>query len=98
VAQVELHSDDSCDSLRHAIYESLGLIRVYTKAPGQNPVYEKPFAIPSGSTVETLAERVHHDFVVRLKFAKLWGPGSHDGQQVGRDHVLLEGDMVELHA
>ncbi|MGZ0170316.1 MAG: GTPase [Planctomycetales bacterium] len=98
VAQVELQSDDSCDSLRNAIYESLGLIRVYTKAPGQTAVYEKPFAIPAGSTVETLAERVHHDFVARLKFAKLWGPGGHDGQQVGRDHVLQEADMVELHA
>ncbi|MDA1164902.1 MAG: 50S ribosome-binding GTPase [Planctomycetota bacterium] len=97
VVQVELQSRDSCDSLRDVIYESLGLIRVYTKAPGKAAVYEVPFAIPAGSTVETLAERVHHDFVERLKFAKVWGAGGHDGQQVGRDHVLLEGDMVELH-
>lgn len=97
VVQVELQSRDSCNLLRDAIYESLGLIRVYTKAPGKAAVYEVPFAIPAGSTVETLAERVHHDFVERLKFAKVWGAGGHDGQQVGRDHVLLEGDMVELH-
>ena len=49
-------------------------------------------------TVDALAERVHHDFVERLKFAKIWGEEGHDGQQVGRDHVLHEGDMVELHA
>jgi ribosome-interacting GTPase 1 len=96
--EVELQDENSRDSLRHAIYESLGLIRVYTKAPGKAAVYEEPFAIPVGSTVETLAERVHHDFVERLKFAKLWSSDGHDGKQVGRDHVLHEDDMVELHA
>jgi ribosome-interacting GTPase 1 len=99
--EIELQDENSRDSLRHAIYESLGLIRVYTKAPGKTAVYEEPYAIPVGSTVETLAERVHHDFVERLKFAKLWssdGHDGHDGQQIGRDHVMHEGDMVELHA
>lgn len=95
--RVDLHSQNSCDCLRLAIYESLGLIRVFTKAPGKRAIYEQPFAIPAGSTVETLAGRVHDDFVDRLKFARVWGDGGHDGQQVGRDHVLLDGDMVELH-
>lgn len=94
---VELRQTDSRNSLRNAIYQSLGLIRVYTKAPGKAAVYDKPFAIQANSTVETLAECVHHDFVERLKFAKVWGAGGHDGQQVGREHVLQEGDMVELH-
>jgi uncharacterized protein len=97
VVHVELQQADSCDLLRDTVYRSLGLIRVYTKAPGQAAVYEKPFAILAGSTVETLAECVHHDFVERLKFAKVWGAGGHDGQQVGREHALHEGDMVELH-
>lgn len=95
--RVELQNQGSVGTLRHAIYESLDLIRVYTKAPGKPAVYEQPFAVKSGSTVETLAERVHDDFVERLKFAKVWGEGGHDGQQVGRDHVLNDGDMVELH-
>ncbi|MFT5095709.1 MAG: ribosome-interacting GTPase 1, partial [Porticoccaceae bacterium] len=95
--RVELQNQSSCDSLRDAIYGSLGLIRVFTKAPGKPAVHEEPFAIPVGSTVEVLAERVHDDFVERLKFAKVWGSGGHDGQQVGRDHLLNDGDMVELH-
>ncbi len=32
-----------------------------------------------------------------LKFAKVWGSGLHDGQSVGRDHVLQDKDLVELH-
>jgi ribosome-interacting GTPase 1 len=95
--RVELRDQSSCDSLRDGIYESLGLIRVFTKAPGKPAVFEQPFAIPAGSTVEALAERVHDDFVERLKFAKVWGCGGHDGQQVGRDHILHNDDMVELH-
>lgn len=95
--RVELQNQGSVGTLPHAIYESLDLIRVYTKAPGKPAVYEQPFAVKSGSTVETLAERVHDDFVERLKFAKVWGEGGHDGQQVGRDHILNDGDMVELH-
>ena len=98
VIHTELQNQGSCAALRRAIYDSLGLIRVYTKTPGKTAVYEEPFAIPSGSTIDVLAERVHHDFVERLKFARIWGEEGHDGQQVGRDHVLHEGDMVELHA
>lgn len=97
VVPVELDRPGSRESLRTTIYDSLGLIRVYTKATGQAGVYEKPFAIPRGSTVESLAECIHQDFVERLRFARVWGSAGHDGQQVGRDHELHEGDMVELH-
>lgn len=94
---VALDRAESRESLRTTIYESLGLIRVYTKAPGAAGVYQEPFAIPIGSTVEVLAECIHQDFVDRLRFARVWGPAGHDGQQVGRDHELHDGDMVELH-
>lgn len=97
IVPVELDRPGDRESLRTTIYDSLGLIRVYTRSPGQTGVYEKPFAIPTGSTVEVLAECIHQDFVDRLRFARVWGPAGHDGQQVGRDHELHEGDMVELH-
>lgn len=97
VISVELQREESQEVLRDSIFKSLNLIRVYTKSPGKTAVFEEPFAIPVGATVETLAERVHQDFVDRLRFAKVWGAAVHDGQQVGREHVLEEGDMVELH-
>ena len=49
-----------------------------------------------GGTVDDFAEKVHKDFVEQLKSARVWGHGVHDGQQVGRDHVLHDGDIVEL--
>ncbi len=95
--RVELDRTESRETLRDAIFQSLNIIRVYTKAPGQPAVYEEPYALRTGGTVEDLAARVHRDLSAQLKFARVWGEGIHDGQSVGREHVLNEGDMVELH-
>ena len=94
---IRLDDRASVDELRHAIYESLGLIRVYTKKPGKPADYIAPFAIPVGGTVEDLALKVHRDVAAGLMFAKVWGKSTHDGQTVSREHVLEDRDMVELH-
>jgi ribosome-interacting GTPase 1 len=44
-----------------------------------------------------MAALVHRDFVEHLKSARIWGTGVHPGQSVGRDHVLHDKDVVELH-
>lgn len=85
------------DELRKAIYELLGVMRVYTKQPGKPPDMTSPFTCPIGSTVSELAGRVHKDFEEGLKSARVWGTGVFDGQTVGRDHVLHDRDVVELH-
>ena len=59
---------------------------------------ESPFTIPVGGTVAQLAEHVHREVAEKLKSARVWGTGVHDGQSVTRDHVLHDGDVVELHA
>jgi len=86
------------DRLKQAVFERLGVMRVYAKPPGRPPDLSAPFVLPLGSTVEDLAARVHRDFLQTLKAARVWGSGVHDGQLVGRDHVLHEGDIVELRA
>lgn len=85
------------EDLRDAIYEFLRVIRVYTKHPGKPPDMSSPFTCPIGSTVVQMAELVHRDFAEKLKSARIWGSGVHDGQAVGRDHVLHDKDIVELH-
>jgi ribosome-interacting GTPase 1 len=49
-----------------------------------------------GSTVADFAAKVHKDFLEQLKSARVWGSGAFDGQVVSRDHVLADGDVVEL--
>ena len=40
---------------------------------------------------------MHHNFIHNLKTARVWGKNIFDGQMVGRDHVLYDKDIVELH-
>jgi ribosome-interacting GTPase 1 len=85
------------DELRKAIYDLLGVMRIYTKQPGKPADMTSPFTCPIGSTVSEFAGHVHKDFEDKLKSARVWGTGVFDGQTVGRDHVLHDEDVVELH-
>ncbi len=73
-------------------------MRVYAKEPGKKPDLAAPFVLPDGATVHDLAERVHKDIASALRFARIWGHAKFDGQQVDRQHVLADRDVVELHA
>ncbi|MEZ6141154.1 MAG: TGS domain-containing protein [Zavarzinella sp.] len=84
------------NALRAALYQRLGLIRVYGKQPGKQPDMTAPFTIPIGGTVLDFAEQVHTELAEKLKSAKVWGSAQFDGQTVKKDHVLSEGDVVEL--
>lgn len=84
------------EELKRAVFECLDVIRVYSKAPGKEPDYNAPFILTQGSTIEEFARKVHQDFYENLKSARVWGSAAFDGQMVGRDYVLLDGDVVEL--
>ena len=91
------------------MWRRLNLIKVSTKQPGKKPDYP-PVALEKGSTVEDVALHVHKDFIktniksqgknkiIIRPFARVWGKSVRfDGQTVGMEHVLEEGDVVELH-
>ena len=85
------------DELKHKVYQMLDIIRVYTKAPGQKPDFSDPIILKKGSRLEDAATSVHKDFRAKLKYARLWGSGKHDGIMARRDHILQDGDVIELH-
>jgi ribosome-interacting GTPase 1 len=85
------------EKLRQVIFSELNLIRVFSKPPGKEIDRTAPFVLKKGSTVEDLSGKVHKDFLEKLKSARVWGTGVFDGQLVGRDHILQDGDIVELH-
>lgn len=86
------------DTFKRTVFERLDIVRVYSKPPGKEPNFDAPFVMKRGGTVETFAGKVHKDFVESLRSARVWGHGVFEGQQVGRDHVLHDGDVVELKA
>ncbi len=85
------------EELKLKTYQMLEIIRVYTKAPGQKPDFTDPIILDRGSTLEDAAAAVHKDFRASLKYARIWGSGKHDGVMVKRDHILQDGDIIELH-
>jgi ribosome-interacting GTPase 1 len=88
---------DGLEDLRRAIYDLLGVMRIYTKEPGKPADKTNPFTPRIGSTVAELAGKVHRELEESVKSARVWGAAVHDGQTVGRDHVLHDRDVVELH-
>ena len=89
------------DELGEEIFRALGVIRVYTKSPQQKwEQFQRgaPFVLLQGTTVGDASAYVHKDLVRSLKYAILWGrSGKFEGQHVGRDHQLHDGDLIELH-
>jgi len=85
------------EELKRAIYQMLDIIRVYTKTPRQKPDLNDPIILKRGSTLEDAAAAVHKDFAQKLKYARIWGSGKHDGLMAKRNHILKDGDVIELH-
>jgi len=95
---VSAENGTGMDELKQAIFDLLGVMRIYTKLPGKPVELVSPFTCPIGSTVEEFAPTVHTDYETTLKSAKVWGSGAFPGQAVGRDHILKDKDVVELHS
>lgn len=97
ILSVSASTGRNLDQLRQAVFERLQLIRVYSKAPDEEPDFSKPVVLKEGATLEEFTKEIHKDFHEKLKFAKVWGSTTFDGQMVQRDYILSDGDVVELH-
>ena len=87
------------EDIKREIFMMLNVVRAYTKSPGKKPDLSDPVVLDEGSTVMDFAASIHKDFVKKLKFARIWSKatGKYDGQKVGRDEVVADGDVIELH-
>jgi small GTP-binding protein len=93
--RVSVIDPESLDALRAAIWGLTGLIRVFLRANGSTSA--EPLALPVGAAVAEVADSVHHDLGATFTAARIWGPSAaFDGQRVGRDHAVQDGDTVEI--
>jgi ribosome-interacting GTPase 1 len=97
VVALSAESGEGLDDLRGEVFRLLRLVRVYSKQPQKPPDLSNPFVVREGDTVLGVARLVHKDFAENLKYAKIWGAGKYDGQRVKTDHVVHDGDVLELH-
>lgn len=94
---VSVQTGRNIEAMKQEIFQKLGIIRVYSQAPGEQAKLDLPFVLPIGSTVEQFAGKIHQDFAENLKSARVWGKSAvFEGQTVSREHILQDGDIVEL--
>jgi len=95
--EISTETSSGLDELVSVLFRMLNIIRVYAKPPGKKPDMNEPFTLPAGSTVMDLATAIHRELAEKLKSARIWGTGVYDGQNVQRNHVLNDKDIIELH-
>jgi uncharacterized protein len=92
---VSILDDDSLDRFREALWELTGLIRIHLRRPGLDDT--EPHALSPGASVVDAARLVHHYLAETCAGARITGPSvKFDHQRVGRDHVLADGDTIEI--
>jgi len=80
------------------IFDHLGLVRIRSKEPNGG-IAPKPIVLKIGATVGDVAKIIHTRFYDNFKLAKIYGPSAKfDGQTVGLNHILKDGDVVEIFA
>jgi ribosome-interacting GTPase 1 len=95
VLPVSVLDEASVDAFREAAWRLTGLIRVFLRASATDE--PDPVALRPPATVLDVADTVHHDLAADATGARVWGPSAKfDGQRVGRDHEMLDGDVVEI--
>jgi small GTP-binding protein len=95
VVPVSVLDEPSLDAFRDAVWALTGLIRVWLRKDGTTD--EEPLALDPASTVADVADSIHHDLASSLNGARVWGPSARfEGQRVGRDHQVSDGDVVEI--
>lgn len=88
---------EGIEELKETIYDTLGFIRVYLKPKGEKADLDEPLVILDGSTVRTVCEHLHRDFVDLFRYSQVWGKSAKfPGQSVGLNHTLADGDVLSI--
>ncbi|MDY1591481.1 MAG: GTPase [Methanofastidiosum sp.] len=97
VIPVSAINNVNLDILPFEIFSILGIIRVYTRSPGRE-IDNEAMPMKIDSTALDAAKKVHKNLYKNFKFARVWGDSAKfDGQRVGPEHVLRDGDIIEIH-
>ncbi len=95
VLPVSILDEASLDAFRDAAWRLTGLIRVRLRTNGSTD--DEPLALHPPATVVDVADAVHHDLAAACVGARVWGPSARfEGQRVGREHLVEDGDVVEI--
>ena len=88
------------DGLLSRMWETMDLVRVYTKKRGGKPDFEEPVILSlqrGGIKLENFCTHLHRDLAKDMLYAWVWGASSrHTPQRCGKEHVLCDEDVVQV--
>ncbi|MHB9144448.1 MAG: GTPase [Symbiobacteriia bacterium] len=87
---------EGLDDVRRLVWDLCGLKRAFSKPRGK-PVSPDAVVLPPGATVEDFIAALNRAWLDQCQQARVTGTSARfAGQAVGLDHVLADGDVVEL--
>ena len=96
--EISAETGQGLDVLMQRVFEMLDVVRVYAKKPHKPADMTDPFTLKRGSDVHDLATLIHRELADKLKSARAWNsPNIHDGQNIPREHILSDKEIIELH-
>lgn len=85
------------DYLLDRVWESLAMLRIYTKKPGSPPDFSDPIILRGGATVEHVCHAIHRSIVAVFKYALVWGTSTKfNPQRVGLHHTTHDEDVIQI--
>jgi len=87
------------EELKEVIFQGLSFIRIFLKEVGNKPDLDEPMIVLKGSTIGTICQKLHRDFINKFRYARVWGKGAKfPGQMFRKVHKeLIDGDILEIH-
>lgn len=85
------------EELKKEIFDLLEIVRIYSKPPGKQADFEHPFITKRNTKLIELAKKINQDFASSFKYAKLLRKNSKKIQIIGKDYLLKDQDIIEIH-
>ncbi len=84
------------EELKTAVWQKLGLMRIYLKPKDQQPNFQEPLILKKGQTIKDVIEKTFPSDK-KIQQILLWGPSARfPKQQVSKDHLLEDEDILSF--
>jgi ribosome-interacting GTPase 1 len=98
IIPTSIPQQEGFQEVEEIIFKKLEKIRVYTRNTGGD-IAERPIILNKGSTVQDAISVLSKKMLQFFRFARIWGSSAKfDGEKVGLERVLLDGDVIQVFA
>ncbi len=91
------NKQENIEEIPKAILNTLNLIRIYTKNE-KGEISAQPIVISKGERIAKITRIINKQFLQTFRYAKIWGSAQFEGQRVGLEYQLQDGDIVQIFA